>query len=120
MRSSIGIIFVLAVFLTAAALAFSSATPAADGPVGHRLTVINDGPGAVSSLAYAPTGTDRWFSMAGGPIVTGTAGQAVITLPGSACVFDFRVRQAGQSAVSVKAWNACRNPVLHVGGRDPA
>lgn len=120
MRSSINTIFVLAVFLTAPALAFSSATPAADGPVGHRLTVINDGPGAISSLAYAPTGTVRWFAVAGGPITPGKAGQAVITLPGSACVFDFHVRQAERSAVLVKAWNACRNPVLHVGGRDPA
>lgn len=36
MRSSIDTIFVLTVFLTAAALAFSSATLAASDPVGHR------------------------------------------------------------------------------------
>jgi len=114
MRSSIGTIFVPAVFLTATALAFSSATPAADGPVGHRFTVINGGPGPITSLAYTPSGADRWFSVDGGPIAPGVAGQAVLNLPGSACVFDFRARRAGQPAVLIKAWNACRNPVLHV------
>lgn len=115
MRSSIGTIFVLAVFLTATALAFSSATPAVDGPVGHRLTVVNDRVDPIASLAYTPTGSDRWFSMGGGPIPPGEAGHAVLTLPGSVCTFDLRVRYAGQPAVLVKAWDACRSPVLHIG-----
>ncbi|WP_369928533.1 hypothetical protein [Xanthomonas sp. NCPPB 2632] len=113
MRSSTGTIFVLAVFLTAA-LAFSSGTLAADGAVSHRLTVVNDRPDPIDSLAYTPSGADRWFSVVGGPIAPGKASQAVVSLPGSACVFDVRVRYAGQPAVLIKAWNACDMPVLHV------
>lgn len=114
MRSSTGTIFVLAVLLTAA-LAFSSIALAIDAPVGHRLTVINDRPDPITSLTYTPTGTDRWFSLAGGPITPGVAGETVLNLPGSACVFDIRSHVAGQSAVLIKAWNACRSPMLHIG-----
>jgi hypothetical protein len=84
----------------------------------HLLTIINDGNGALDSIAYAPTGTDRWFTAEGGA-VEGNGGEATVAMPASSCVFDFRVRLKGQSPLAVKAWNVCQEPVMHVGRRQP-
>jgi hypothetical protein len=81
----------------------------------HYLTVINDSAGTVTNIAYAPTGTDRWFAMQGGPLLGGSAGQTAIAMPPSSCVFDIRVRFADGNPLTIKAWNACRQSVLHVG-----
>lgn len=82
------------------------------------LTLINDGNGAIGSIAYAPTGTDRWFTAEGGP-VEGNGGKATVAMPASSCVFDFRIRFKDQPTLTVKAWNACSQPVMHVGRPQP-
>jgi len=81
----------------------------------HCLTVINDSADTVTSVSYAPTDTDRWFVMAGAPLEGGRTGQATVAMPPSSCVFDFRIRFKGQPTLTIKAWNACRESVLHVG-----
>jgi hypothetical protein len=81
----------------------------------HYLTVINDSPSTVTSVSYAPPDTNRWFVMEGAPLEGGRAGQATIAMPPSSCVFDFRIRFKDQPTITIKAWNACRESVLHVG-----
>ncbi|MDF4024643.1 hypothetical protein P3W24_06690 [Luteibacter sp. PPL201] len=81
----------------------------------HRLRVVNDGSIPVTSLAYSPPGSDRWFVMADGPIEAGETGQVVIAMPPSACVFDFRVKYQGAPQQLIRGWNVCRAPTLHVG-----
>ncbi|MEX1826799.1 hypothetical protein [Luteibacter sp. CQ10] len=92
-------------------LAIASPAFAAD----HRLTVVNNGSTPVTSLAYSPPGSNRWFAMGGGPIPAGESGKAVIAMPPSACVFDFRVRYHGAPEQLIRGWNVCRTPTLHVG-----
>ena len=101
------------VFLPAGFFAFMF-LPVSASAANHLLTVINDGNGAVGSIAYAPTGTDRWFTAEGGP-VEGNGGRATIAMPPSSCVFDFRIRFKDQPTITIKAWNACRESVLHLG-----
>jgi hypothetical protein len=99
---------------TAAFLAVLSATAPAIAAT-HFLTVINDSPDTVTSVSYAPPDTNRWFVMAGAPLEGGRSGHATIAMPPSSCVFDFRIRFKDQPTITVKAWNACRESVLHVG-----
>ncbi|MDQ8048093.1 hypothetical protein [Luteibacter sp.] len=77
------------------------------------LTLVNAGESPMTAVAFAPTGTDRWFSMAGGSI--SAYGKGVVALPGSACVFDVRFRFEDKVTMTVKAWNACKNPVMEIG-----
>lgn len=81
----------------------------------HYLTVINDSSDTVTSIAYAPADTDRWFVADGGPLEGGRVGQATIAMPPSSCVFDFHIRFKDQPTLTIKAWNACRGSVLYVG-----
>lgn len=81
----------------------------------HFLTVINDSANTITSVSYAPVDTDRWFVADGGPLEGGRASQATIAMPPSSCVFDFRIRFKDQPTITMKAWNACRDGVLHVG-----
>lgn len=81
----------------------------------HYLTVINDSPNTVTSVSYAPADTDRWFVADGGPLEGGRSGQETIAMPPSSCVFDFHIRFKDQPTLTIKAWNACRESVLHLG-----
>lgn len=83
-----------------------------------RLTVVNDGSTPVTSLAYSPPGSNRWFVMGGGPVEAGKAGQVVIAMPPSACAFDFRVRYHGAPEQLIRGWNVCRMSTLHVGQKE--
>lgn len=119
--------FLLAVCFGAMAsprdLGVADTSPIADPAqpsTGHRFVLINDGTGPITFVAFTPTGIDRWFSVEGGPIEPGVAGEAILSLPGSACVFDFRVRYGQRAPKTIKAWNACDKPVLHVGQHDPS
>lgn len=94
-------------------LLFSSASVLAAAPT---LTLINAGDSRMTDVAYAPSGTDRWFAMAGDAIEKG--GKASIALPASACVYDFHFRFKDQVMVTVKAWNACKNPVMEIGRQE--
>jgi hypothetical protein len=85
----------------------------------HVLTVVNDDAATVTSVSYSPPGTNRWFTMAGGPIDAGKSSQARIAMPASACAFDFRVRFKGRPMQDIKAWNVCRGQALHVGTGAP-
>jgi hypothetical protein len=102
---------------TAAVVTSSTAFAGASEPTGNRFTLVNDGDSPITFVAFTPTGVDRWFSVEGGPIGTGAAGHATVFLPGSACVFDFRIRYGQRAPLTIKAWNACHDPILHVGHR---
>lgn len=82
----------------------------------QTLTLINAGDSQMTDVAYAPAGTDRWFAMSGEAIELG--GKAAIALPPSACVYDFHLRFKDQAMVTVKAWNACKKPVMEIGRQE--
>lgn len=84
----------------------------------HRLTIVNDSGVTTLSVAYSPSGTDRWFTMAGGPIPAGQSGKAVIAMPTSACAFDIRVRYRGLPQQLIRGWNVCHTPTLHIGQKE--
>lgn len=77
------------------------------------LTLFNNANSPMTDVAYARTGTNRWFSMQGGEIPA--HGKATVALSGSACVYDLRFRFEDRVTMTVKAWNACANPVIEVG-----
>jgi len=77
------------------------------------LTLFNNAASPMTDVAYSPTGTDRWFAMGGGGIPAHD--KATVALSGSACVYDLRFRFEDRVTMTVKAWNACTNPVIEVG-----
>lgn len=77
------------------------------------LTLFNNANSPMTDVAYAPTGTNRWFAMDGGAIAA--HGKATVALSGAACVYDLRFRFEDRVTMTVKAWNACTNPVIEVG-----
>lgn len=77
------------------------------------LTLFNNANSPMTDVAYAPTGTNRWFAMGGGGIPAHD--KATVALSGSACVYDLRFRFEDRVTMTVKAWNACTNPVIEVG-----
>lgn len=77
------------------------------------LTLFNNANSPMTDVAYAPTGTNRWFAMDGGGIPAHD--KATVALSGAACVYDLRFRFEDRVTMTVKAWNACANPVIEVG-----
>lgn len=93
--------------LCLAALPVEAASPT------PTLTLFNNAASPMTDVAYAPTGTNRWFAMDGGGIPAHD--KATVALFGAACVYDLRFRFDDRVTMTVKAWNACKNPVIEVG-----